>query len=116
MRKTRQYKKQVTIIKIVFTSIEEKFSTIMSFKILMFQWKIRSEMGSHLSQLVKAKKIKMLVVGPDSAGKTTLLYRLKTGRNINTIPTIGFNTEEIQVGIELYSCTVFLSNQIFVIL
>ena len=46
---------------------------------------------------MKPRKVKMLLLGPDAAGKTTLLYRLKTGRNIKTIPTIGYNVEEIRV-------------------
>jgi small GTP-binding protein len=37
------------------------------------------------------------MVGLDSAGKTTLLYRMKIGNgfdSIRTVPTIGFNVEE----------------------
>jgi len=32
----------------------------------------------------------------DNAGKTTILYRLKLGNVVKTIPTIGFNVETIQ--------------------
>ncbi|KAL5014274.1 hypothetical protein ScPMuIL_008544 [Solemya velum] len=39
---------------------------------------------------------KVFKEGLDSAGKTTLLYRLKLGEIIATIPTIGFNVESIQ--------------------
>ena len=35
------------------------------------------------------------MVGLDAAGKTTILYKLKVGENVCTIPTIGFNVEEI---------------------
>ena len=35
------------------------------------------------------------MVGLDAAGKTTVLHRLKLGETISTIPTIGFNVEEI---------------------
>ena len=35
------------------------------------------------------------MVGLDAAGKTTILYKLKLGENINTIPTIGFNVEQV---------------------
>jgi len=31
----------------------------------------------------------------DNAGKTTLLYRLKIGEVVTTIPTIGFNVESV---------------------
>ena len=46
----------------------------------------------------KPRNLKVLVLGLDAAGKTTLLYRIKDGRSIpGSIPTIGFNTEEVQV-------------------
>ena len=35
------------------------------------------------------------MLGLDGAGKTTILYSLKLGETINTIPTIGFNVEEL---------------------
>ena len=36
-----------------------------------------------------------LLVGLDLAGKTTMLYKLKTGKVMTTIPTIGFNIEQL---------------------
>lgn len=39
---------------------------------------------------------RILLVGLDGAGKTTLLYKFKIGEAVATIPTIGFNTEEVQ--------------------
>jgi len=36
------------------------------------------------------------MVGLDAAGKTTVLYKLKLGETVTTIPTIGFNCEEVQ--------------------
>lgn len=38
------------------------------------------------------------ITGLDAAGKTTMLYRMKLGAIVTTIPTIGFNVETIQVG------------------
>ena len=38
---------------------------------------------------------RIIMVGLDAAGKTTILYKLRLGENICTIPTIGFNVEEI---------------------
>uniref|UniRef100_A0A3Q2E5L9 ADP-ribosylation factor-like protein 14 n=1 Tax=Cyprinodon variegatus TaxID=28743 RepID=A0A3Q2E5L9_CYPVA len=35
-------------------------------------------------------------VGLDAAGKTSLLYRLKLGEVVTTIPTIGFNVETVE--------------------
>ena len=36
------------------------------------------------------------MVGLDAAGKTTILYKLKLGENVTTIPTIGFNVETVE--------------------
>jgi len=36
------------------------------------------------------------MLGLDAAGKTTLLYKLKLGEVITTIPTIGFNIETVE--------------------
>eukprot|EP01120_Amphizonella_sp_Union-15-10_P014930 TRINITY_DN746_c0_g1_i7.p1 TRINITY_DN746_c0_g1~~TRINITY_DN746_c0_g1_i7.p1 ORF type:complete len:160 (-),score=31.65 TRINITY_DN746_c0_g1_i7:32-511(-) len=36
------------------------------------------------------------MVGLDAAGKTTILYKLKQGEIVTTIPTIGFNVERVQ--------------------
>jgi len=35
------------------------------------------------------------MIGLDSAGKSTILYKLKLGEVVNTIPTVGFNVETI---------------------
>ena len=41
------------------------------------------------------KECKVLMLGLDGAGKTTILYSLKLGDVLMTIPTIGFNVEEL---------------------
>eukprot|EP01127_Copromyxa_protea_P007716 TRINITY_DN1762_c0_g1_i3.p1 TRINITY_DN1762_c0_g1~~TRINITY_DN1762_c0_g1_i3.p1 ORF type:complete len:178 (-),score=30.38 TRINITY_DN1762_c0_g1_i3:112-645(-) len=38
---------------------------------------------------------RILMIGLDSAGKTTVLYKLKLGEVVSTIPTIGFNVETV---------------------
>nr|XP_019012942.1 arf/Sar family protein [Kwoniella pini CBS 10737]OCF51723.1 arf/Sar family protein [Kwoniella pini CBS 10737] len=43
----------------------------------------------------KDKEVRILMVGLDSAGKTTILYRLQIGEVVSTIPTIGFNVETV---------------------
>ena len=35
------------------------------------------------------------MLGLDAAGKTTILYKLKLGQSVNTIPTVGFNVETV---------------------
>lgn len=37
-----------------------------------------------------------IIVGLDAAGKTTILYKLKLGEIVTTIPTIGFNVETVE--------------------
>jgi len=41
------------------------------------------------------KNVRMIMVGLDAAGKTTIMYKMKLGETARTIPTIGFNVEEI---------------------
>ena len=36
------------------------------------------------------------MIGLDAAGKTTILYKLKLGAVVNSIPTIGFNVETLK--------------------
>ncbi|KAJ7708246.1 ADP-ribosylation factor family-domain-containing protein [Mycena rosella] len=43
------------------------------------------------------RRYKVTLLGLDNAGKTTLLYKLKLGKVVATIPTAGFNVETIQV-------------------
>ena len=42
------------------------------------------------------KEIKTLFMGETGGGKTLLLYRLKIGKILSTIPTLGFNFETIE--------------------
>uniref|UniRef100_A0A7C8ZII1 ADP-ribosylation factor n=1 Tax=Opuntia streptacantha TaxID=393608 RepID=A0A7C8ZII1_OPUST len=57
-------------------------------------------MGAALSRWVKTlfakKEMRILMVGLDAAGKTTILYKLKLGEVVTTIPTIGFNVETVE--------------------
>ena len=39
---------------------------------------------------------RILMIGLDNAGKTTVLYKLKLGEVVTTIPTIGFNVETVE--------------------
>ncbi|CAF1228243.1 unnamed protein product, partial [Didymodactylos carnosus] len=42
------------------------------------------------------KHARILMLGLDAAGKTTILYKIKLNENLQTIPTIGFNVETVQ--------------------
>jgi len=39
---------------------------------------------------------RVLMLGLDAAGKTTIVYKMQLGEVVHTIPTIGFNVETIQ--------------------
>merc|ERR1712098_188414 len=57
-------------------------------------------MGLTFSTLFKGlfgkRDMRILMVGLDAAGKTTILYKLKLGEIVTTIPTIGFNVETVE--------------------
>jgi len=59
-----------------------------------------STMGLSVSKLLSGlfgkKEMRILMVGLDAAGKTTILYKLKLGEIVTTIPTIGFNVETVE--------------------
>ncbi|KAI9143261.1 ADP-ribosylation factor family-domain-containing protein [Paraphysoderma sedebokerense] len=48
-----------------------------------------------MSRLWGDKEVRILILGLDGAGKTTILYRLQIGEVVSTIPTIGFNVETV---------------------
>jgi len=55
--------------------------------------------GTTLSRLLPIllgrQQCRILMVGLDAAGKTTILYQLKLGEMTNTAPTLGFNVETV---------------------
>ena len=57
-------------------------------------------MGSAISAVFKGlfekKEVRIVLVGLDAAGKTTILCKLKLGEVVTTIPTIGFNVESVE--------------------
>ncbi|GAB6029217.1 hypothetical protein CHUAL_004986 [Chamberlinius hualienensis] len=52
--------------------------------------------SSLFSRLFAKKEMRILMVGLDAGGKTTILYKLKLGEIVSTIPTIGFNVENVE--------------------
>ncbi|XP_008327473.1 ARF GTPase 2a [Cynoglossus semilaevis] len=52
--------------------------------------------NSAFAKLFGKKEMRILMVGLDAAGKTTILYKLKLGEIVTTIPTIGFNVETVE--------------------
>ncbi|XP_033104724.1 ADP-ribosylation factor-like isoform X2 [Anneissia japonica] len=56
---------------------------------------IISKLGDMLLNSFKDGPCRILMLGLDAAGKTTILYKLKLNETVTTIPTIGFNVEEV---------------------
>ena len=55
-------------------------------------------MSKIFETLFGSKEVRILILGLDNAGKTTILYRLQNESDeaVQTIPTIGFNVETLQ--------------------
>jgi len=53
-------------------------------------------LSSIWSRMFGKTEMRILMVGLDAAGKTTILYKLKLGEVVTTIPTIGFNVETVE--------------------
>jgi len=70
------------------------------FGIFTFLSNLYSIMGAVFSRVFERifgkKEMRILMVGLDAAGKTTILYKLKLGEIVTTIPTIGFNVETVE--------------------
>ncbi|KOS16315.1 cps1 protein [Malassezia pachydermatis] len=57
-------------------------------------------MGAYFSRLkgklFGTREMRVLMLGLDNAGKTTILYKLKLRQSVKTLPTVGFNVETIR--------------------
>mmetsp|Transcript_56797 Transcript_56797/g.109674 ORF Transcript_56797/g.109674 Transcript_56797/m.109674 type:complete len:182 (+) Transcript_56797:90-635(+) len=51
---------------------------------------------SEFWSLFSKQEAKVVMMGLDAAGKTTVLYRLRLGSVLATMPTIGFNVETLE--------------------
>ena len=50
-------------------------------------------MGQTFARYKSRNQRRVLLVGLDAAGKTTLLFRLYSGKTLNTVPTVGYNVK-----------------------
>ncbi|KAJ1650935.1 ADP-ribosylation factor, Arf Arf6 [Dispira simplex] len=48
-----------------------------------------------MHKLFGNREMRILMLGLDAAGKTTILYKLKLNQSVTTIPTVGFNVETV---------------------
>ena len=53
-------------------------------------------LGAFMRRFSSTTPVRLLMLGLDAAGKTTILYKMKLNETVNTIPTIGFNVETLQ--------------------
>uniref|UniRef100_A0A994J7P8 ADP ribosylation factor like GTPase 17A n=1 Tax=Homo sapiens TaxID=9606 RepID=A0A994J7P8_HUMAN len=57
-------------------------------------------MGNIFEKLFKSllgkKKMRILILSLDTAGKTTILYKLKLGETVPAVPTVGFCVETVE--------------------
>merc|ERR1711916_326980 len=65
-------------------------------KLSSLKYTMGSVFSKALSKMFGKKEMRILMVGLDAAGKTTILYKLKLGEIVTTIPTIGFNVETVE--------------------
>lgn len=79
---------------------------------------LAAKMGASFSRRLQSffeslsffQTLHITMVGLDSAGKTTALYRLKFGQYINTLPTIGFNCEKVRLNFNSKVCLIIFVN------
>ncbi|KAE8913095.1 hypothetical protein PF005_g12575 [Phytophthora fragariae] len=61
----------------------------------LFSFSLDALYGS-LASFFGSRESRIMIIGLDAAGKTTLLYKIKLGEMVTTIPTIGFNVETFE--------------------
>ncbi|XP_052058063.1 uncharacterized protein LOC127698586 [Mytilus californianus] len=54
-----------------------------------------TKLSEAFSYFTETGHCKILLLGLDNAGKTTILYKLKLNEAVSTIPTLGFNVETV---------------------
>lgn len=54
-----------------------------------------NRLTSILESLKRKQKARVLMLGLDGSGKTSILYRIKLNQTASTIPTVGFNVEQV---------------------
>ena len=60
-----------------------------------------------LGVIMGNKEVRVLILGLDNAGKTTILYKLQMGEVVTTVPTIGFNVETVQCAVQFLRRAIF---------
>ncbi|XP_068121166.1 ADP-ribosylation factor-like protein 11 [Hyperolius riggenbachi] len=59
-------------------------------------------MGAQNSKPVHKKHSRVVMMGLDFSGKSTILYKLKINQTVETFPTVGFNVESLEVAKNIF--------------
>merc|ERR1712039_981272 len=81
---------------ILVQAVERKFRSLPSRPRGQKQVTMGLSFSQMFQRLLGKQDMRILMVGLDAAGKTTILYKLKLGEVVTTIPTIGFNVETVE--------------------
>ncbi|XP_075448061.1 ADP-ribosylation factor-like protein 11 [Ascaphus truei] len=54
-------------------------------------------MGAQNSNPLHKKQARVVMMGLDFSGKSTLLYKLKRNQTVETFPTVGFNVDSLEI-------------------
>ncbi len=55
-----------------------------------------SQVSRNMNRWLTRNDRRLLLLGLDGAGKTTILHQLRIGADVVTLPTMGFNVETIR--------------------
>merc|ERR1712039_1136029 len=81
---------------ILVQAVERKFRSLPSRPRGQKQVTMGLSFSQMFQRLIGKQDMRIIMVGLDAAGKTTILYKLKLGEVVTTIPTIGFNVETVE--------------------
>ena len=85
-----------TDAKMVFANESEGGDFEGKLKFTLEQKGLVSQFSRWLVDRLVKREMRILMLGLDNSGKTSILYRLKLGQPKRTVPTIGFNVETLE--------------------
>ena len=77
------------VVQVEYFCVIVFFVDSLSTCLILFLHEVR-RMGNLITKsLLGSKEARLLIIGLDAAGKTTMIYKLKLGEVVTTVPTIG---------------------------